>query len=77
MYLKNMMILYTDENENKLFDFNTLQGIMKMSKSKLYRALNQIPNVEVIKYKNQFLYKEEILFILMKERLIERLEKMY
>lgn len=71
-----MMILYLNEKENRLFDFTTLQSIMKMSKSKLYRALNQIPNVEVIKYKNQFLYKEETLYILMKERLIERLEKM-
>lgn len=71
-----MMIYYTDEKENKLFDFNTLQSILKMNKSKLYRSLNQIPDVEVIKYKNQFLYKEETLYILMKERLIERLEKM-
>ncbi len=71
-----MMIYYTDEKENKLFDFNTLQSILKMNKSKLYRALNQIPDVEVIKYKNQFLYKEETLYILMKKRLIEKLEMM-
>ena len=71
-----MMILYTDANENKLFDFNTLQRILKMNKSKLYRALNQLPNVEVIKYKNQFLYQEKTLFELMKLELINRLEKM-
>jgi hypothetical protein len=70
------MIYYTDEQENKLFDFKTLQDILKMNKSKLYRVLNQMPNVEVVKYKNHFLYKEEILFTLMKERLIERIEKM-
>lgn len=70
------MILYTDANENKLFDFNTLQRILKMNKSKLYRALNQLPNVEVIKYKNQFLYQEKTLFELMKLELINRLEKM-
>lgn len=70
------MILYTDANENKLFDFNTLQRILKMNKSKLYRALNQLPNVEVIKYKNQFLYQEKTLLELMKLELINRLEKM-
>jgi len=71
-----MMILYTDANNNKLIDFNTLQTILKMNKSKLYRALNQLPNVEVIKYKNQFLYQEKTLFELMKIELINRLEKM-
>ena len=71
-----MMILYTDANENKLYDFNTLQCILKMNKSKLYRALNQLPDVKVVKYKNQFLYQEKTLFELMKMELIERLEKM-
>jgi hypothetical protein len=71
-----MMILYTDANNNKLIDFNTLQTILKMNKSKLYRALNQLPNVEVVKYKNQFLYQEKTLFELMKLELIKRLEKM-
>jgi hypothetical protein len=46
-----------------------------MNKSKLYRALNQLHNVEVIKYKNQFLYQEKTLFELMKLELIKRLEK--
>lgn len=71
-----MMILYTDANNNKLIDFNTLQTILKTNKSKLYRALNQLPNVEVVKYKNQFLYQEKTLFELMKLELIKRLEKM-
>lgn len=70
-----MMILYTDANNNQLIDFNTLQTILKMNKSKLYRALNQLHNVEVIKYKNQFLYQEKTLFELMKLELIKRLEK--
>ena len=71
-----MMILYTDANNNKLIDFNTLQTILKTNKSKLYRALNQLPSVEVVKYKNQFLYQEKTLFELMKLELIKRLEKM-
>lgn len=67
------MILYTDENNNKLIDFKTIQVIMKMNKSKLYRAINQLDNIKVIKYKNQFLYSESTLFQLMKLRLIEKL----
>lgn len=67
------MILYTDDNNNKLIDFKTIQVIMKMNKSKLYRAINQLDNIKVIKYKNQFLYSESTLFQLMKLRLIEKL----
>ncbi len=71
-----MMILYTDANKNELYDFNTLQKILKMNKSKLYRVLNQLPDISVVKYKNKFLYQEKTLFKLMKMKLIERLEKM-
>mgnify|MGYP003611625963 CR=1 FL=1 len=71
-----MMILYTDANKNELYDFNTLQKILKMNKSKLYRELNKLSEIRVIKYKNKFLYQEKTLFKLMKLKLIERLEKM-
>jgi predicted transcriptional regulator len=68
-----MMIYYTDEKENKLFDFTTLKQILKVNKSKLYRELNKLSNVEVIRYKNQNLYPEKTLYLLMKEKLLERL----
>ena len=71
-----MMILYTDANKNELYDFNTLQKILKMNKSKLYRELNKLSEIRDIKYKNKFLYQEKTLFKLMKLKLIERLEKM-
>jgi hypothetical protein len=70
-----MKIYYMDEKENKLFDFNTLQKFMKINKSKLYRMLNDLPEIEIVKYKNQFLYSEKALYILMRERLIEKLNK--
>ena len=70
-----MMILYTDANNNKLIDFNTLQTILKTNKSKLYRALGDLNGVEVVRYKNQFLYYENTLFMLMREKLIERIER--
>ena len=67
------MILYTDENNNRLIDFNTIQSVMKMNKSKLYRLINQLQGVKVVKYKNQFLYNEKLLYQLMKLRLLEKL----
>jgi hypothetical protein len=64
-----------DEKENKLFDFQTLQKVLNMNKSKLYRALGDLNGVEVVRYKNQFLYYENTLFMLMREKLIERIER--
>jgi hypothetical protein len=69
-----MEIYYIDEQENRLFDFKTLQKVLNMNKSKLYRAIGGLNDVEVIKYKNQYLYYEKTLFMLMRERLIERIE---
>ena len=70
-----MKIYYMDEQENRMFDFQTLQKVLNMNKSKLYRALGGLNGVEVIKYKNQFLYDEKTLFMLMREKLIERIER--
>ena len=64
-----------DEKENKLFDFQTLQKVLNMNKSKLYRALGELSDIEVVRYKNQFLYHENTLFMLMREKLIERIER--
>jgi hypothetical protein len=64
-----------DEKENKLLDFQTLQNVLKMKKTKLYRAICDLEGIEVVKYKNQYLYPEKTLFMLMKEILIERMEK--
>jgi len=70
-----MEIYYIDGQENRLFDFKTLQKVLNMNKSKLYRAIGGLNGVEVIKYKNQYLYYEKTLFMLMRERLIERIEE--
>jgi hypothetical protein len=70
-----MKIYYMDEKENKLFDFQTLQKVLNMNKSKLYRALGELNGIEVVRYKNQFLYHENTLFMLMREKLIERIER--
>jgi hypothetical protein len=64
-----------DEKENKLLDFQTLQNVLKMKKTKLYRAICELEGIEVVKYKNQYLYPEKTLFMLMREILIERMEQ--
>jgi hypothetical protein len=70
-----MRIYYMDEKENRLLDFQTLQDVLKMNKSKLYRAICELQDVKVVKYKNQYLYPEKTLFMLMREILIERIEQ--
>lgn len=64
-----------DEKENKLFDFQTLQKILNFNKSKLYREINKLEEIEIIKYKNINLYDERVLFFLMKEKLLKRLNE--
>lgn len=64
----------TEEND-KLYDFNSLKNILKVSKTKLYRDLKKIEDNEFVRYKNQYLYKEKTLLLLMEKTLIERLEK--
>lgn len=69
------MILYTDENENRLIDFKTLKRVLNMKKSTLYRVIKDLDTDEPIKYKNQYLYKEEVLYMIMKMKLIERINE--
>jgi len=64
----------TEEND-KLYDFNSIKNILKVSKTKLYRDLKKIEDNEFIRYKNQFLYREKTLLLLMEKTLIERLDK--
>jgi hypothetical protein len=64
----------TEEND-KLYDFNSIKNILKVSKTKLYRDLKKIETSEFIRYKNQYLYKEKTLLLLMEKTLIDRLDK--
>lgn len=69
------MILYTDENENRFIDFKTLKRVLNMKKSTLYRVIKDLDTDEPLKYKNQYLYKEEVLYMIMKMKLIERINE--
>lgn len=69
------VIEYRIDGSNKLYDFNTLKNILKIDRSKLQRDLRRFSGTDYVKYKNQHLYKERILFLLMEELLFERLYK--
>ena len=69
------VIEYRINGENKFYDFSTINQILKIDRSKLQRDLKRISGNDFIKYKNQYLYNENILFQLMEEQIIERLDK--
>ena len=58
----------------KMYDIETIQDILKVSRSKIHRELKK-SNVEYIQYKNLFLYSELILFQLMEIILLEKINK--
>jgi hypothetical protein len=69
------VVSFITEENDKLYDFNSLKNLLKVSKSKLYRDLKRIEDKEIVRYKNQFLYKEKTLFLLIEMRLENGLEK--
>lgn len=69
------IIEYRLNGNETLYDFNTIKNILKTDRSKLQRDLRRVSGTENVKYKNQYLYKEEILFLLVEEELFKRLDK--
>ncbi len=67
-------MIYFIKNDMKLYDFDTIKRVLKLSKSKTQRELKK-QQTEKIKYKNLYLYPENTLFELMEIILIEKLEK--
>jgi transcriptional antiterminator len=70
----NTLEFATEENDN-YYDFNTLRSILRVSKSKLYRDLKKVEVEKVLRYKNQNLYNERTLFLLIEKALFEGVEK--
>jgi len=70
-----MKINYVHGNNEILYDMNTMKSILGVNKSKIQREIKKIPENQFVKYKNQHLYKETTLFILMENILFERLDK--
>jgi hypothetical protein len=69
------MIFYRDKKQGDLIDFKTLQRVLNMKKTTLYRRMKTLNIREVRRYKNQFLFKEETLYVLMKFKLLEKLDE--
>ena len=63
------------EGEQPYYDFSTISTLLKIDRSKLQRHLRRIAKTDFIKYKNQHLYKQEVLFKLIEEQLMENLDK--
>ena len=71
-----MRVSYRTEREDNLYDFTTIKQILGVNKSKLHREIHKLTERGFVKYKNQYLYKEKTLFLLMEQILFERLDKM-
>ena len=66
------IIGYITEEQERLYDFDTMRKILNKSRSKLHRDMKK-NNVEGKRYKNQYLYSEQSLFMMMETYLIERI----
>lgn len=70
------VVKYISEENDNLYDVNSIKSILGVNKSKLQREFKKLPEKQFIKYKNQYLFKERTLFDLMINRIFERLYKM-
>jgi hypothetical protein len=64
------MVIFV-ENNNRMYDIETIKEIVNVSRSKIQRELKKLDG-KVLKYKNLFLYEERMLFNLMEIILIEK-----
>jgi len=65
------MVIFV-ENNNRMYDIQTIKEIVNVSRSKIQRELKKLDG-KVLKYKNLFLYEERMLFNLMEIILIEKI----
>jgi hypothetical protein len=70
-----MKINFVTERDDNLYDFTSMKEILGVAKSKLNRELQKLPQKEFVKYKNQYLYNETTLLLLMEKILFQRLDK--
>ena len=70
-----MRINFVTEKDDNLYDFTSMKEILGVTKSKLNRELQKLPQKDFVKYKNQYLYNETTLLLLMETILFQRLDK--
>jgi hypothetical protein len=68
------MIIHITEQNNYLYDVESIRRLLNVSRSKVQRELKK-QETEIIKYKNLFLYPETTLFELLEIIIIEKNRK--
>ncbi len=69
------IIAYKVKEGDPYYDFSTIKELLNIDRSMLQRDLRRIAKADFIKYKNQHLYRQDVLFTLMEEQLIKELDK--
>ena len=70
-----MKVKYTTKENEELYDFTTIKEKLGVNKSKLHRVIKKVTNEIPVKYKNQHLFSQTSLFLIMEEIFFERLNK--
>jgi hypothetical protein len=67
------IIGYITEENDKLYDVETIRKLAGTTRSKIHRELKKNKDSGYIKYKNQYLYSETTLFSILETILLEKL----
>ena len=67
------IIGYITEENDKLYDVDTIRKLAGTTRSKIHRELKKNKDSGHIKYKNQYLYSETTLFSILETILLEKL----
>jgi hypothetical protein len=67
------IIGYITEENDKLYDVDTIRKLAGTTRSKIHRELKRNNDSGHIKYKNQYLYSETTLFSILETILFEKL----
>jgi hypothetical protein len=73
--MKVKVIGYISEENDRLFDISTMREIIGTSRSKIQREIKRNQLSEKLIYNNKNLYSESVLFTIMENILIEKLDK--
>ena len=73
--MKVKVIGYISEENDRLFDISTMREIIGTSRSKIQRVIKRNQLSEKLIYNNKNLYSESVLFTIMENILIEKLDK--
>ena len=69
------VINYLTEENDKLYDVDTMRQILGTSRSKIQREIRRNNISNYVKFKNQHLYSEITLFTIMEKVLFEKFER--